>query len=61
MEQTRTTPPDEHEVVIHVKKGTAREVEMAQAQADALPNEITVRISKKRRTPAMRLLGVVVN
>ncbi|TFW33645.1 hypothetical protein [Massilia horti] len=61
MEQTKTAPLEEHAVVIHVEKGTARHARVVEAQANASPNEITVNISKRHKLPAIPVLGVVIN
>lgn len=59
MSDIRTRKPlEEHEVVIHVPKGTAGHVRIQEA-AD-LPNEITVQVSKKRKASVQPVLGVIV-
>jgi len=53
-------PLEENEVVVHVPKGTANYVHIVESDADALPNEVTVQISKKRKPGARPVLGVIV-
>jgi len=51
---------EEHEVVIHVPKGTKDRIKV-QEEAGELPAEITVRVSKKRKSSSSRpVLGVIV-
>ncbi len=53
-------PLNEDEVVIHVAKGGAPHVRIVENDAATLSNEITVQVSKKRKTSAMPVLGVIV-
>lgn len=53
-------PLDEHEVVIHVPKGTKGHVKIEESEASDLPNEITVQVSKKRQPGVVPVLGVIV-
>ena len=58
VEQTRR-PLEEEQIVVHVPKGTGRNVRIEEASGD-LPNEITVQISKKRKQGVRPVLGVIV-
>jgi hypothetical protein len=48
------------EVVIHVPKGTANHVRVVESDEAKLPNEVTVQISKNRKSGARPVLGVIV-
>lgn len=61
MEQTQGRRPLEaDEVVVHVPKGTGKNVKIEEVDALKTSNEITVQISKKRRPGAVPVLGVIV-
>jgi len=51
-------PLEEHEVVVHVPKGTAKHVRVN--EVDNAGAEITVQVSKKRKAGAVPVLGVIV-
>lgn len=53
-------PLAEDEVVIHVPKGMADRVRIEELDADRANAEITVRVSKRRNTTDVPLLGVMV-
>jgi hypothetical protein len=53
-------PLEENEVLVHVPKGTAGHVRVVEADHANLSNEITVQVSKKRKTGTMPVLGVIV-
>jgi hypothetical protein len=53
-------PLDEHDIVIHVPKGTAGHVHIEESDAGDLPSEITIQVSKKRRAGMVPVLGVIV-
>ena len=52
-------PLKEDEVVIHVPKGAASNIRIAES-SDDLPSEMTVQISKKRKASVRPVLGVIV-
>lgn len=60
MNQEQRKPLNEDEVVIHVAKGGASHVRVVETDAANLSNEITVQVSKKRKTSALPVLGVIV-
>jgi hypothetical protein len=53
-------PLPEHDVVVHVPKGTAANVRVVESDDGSLPNDITVQISKHRKPGARPVLGVIV-
>lgn len=53
-------PLDEEEIVVHVPKGSGRHVKVEESDEAAIPNEITVQISKNRKASAKPVLGVIV-
>jgi len=53
-------PLEEHEVVVHVPKGTGRHVKVEESETADLPNEIVVQVSKKRKVGVSPVLGVIV-
>lgn len=57
---TDRKPLEEHEVVIHVPKGAAAYVKVVEAEPAKLSSEITVQVSKKRKSTALPVLGVIV-
>lgn len=60
MEKTFGKPLQEDEVVIHVAKGMADRVRIEELDVDRANAEITVRVSKRRNSANMPLLGVMV-
>jgi hypothetical protein len=57
--QTRKPLPDD-EIVVHVPKGLSGKVSVVESDAAALPNEITVQVSRKRVPGTKPVLGVIV-
>jgi hypothetical protein len=51
-------PLEEHEVIVHVPRGSKGHVRIE--ENDNLPNEITVQVSKKRKATVRPVLGVIV-
>lgn len=60
MKNMERKPLEEHEVVIHVPKGSGSHVKVVENDPATLSNEITVQVSKKRKSGAMPVLGVIV-
>lgn len=60
MKDSEQRPLTEREVVIHVPKGTADNVRVVETEAAAMGSEIMVRVSKKRTTSKMPVVGVIV-
>ncbi len=56
---TMRQPLDGNEIVVHVPKGSARNVRIQETDTD-LPNELTVQISQKRKPGVKPVLGVIV-
>jgi len=58
-----TKPLEEHEIVVHVPKGSKQHVRVEEAATEAKPGapEITVRVSNKRKYDvSVPILGVIV-
>jgi hypothetical protein len=53
-------PLEADEVVVHVPKGTGKNVKIEEVDSAKAANEITVQISKKRKPSAVPVLGVIV-
>lgn len=53
-------PMEENEVIIHVPQGTAKNIQVVEVEKSDLPSEITVKVSRKRKSSAIPLLGVIV-
>ena len=60
MNEFARKPLEEQEVVVHVPKGMAQHVRVAEVDMANLPSEITVQVSKKRKAGAVPVLGVIV-
>lgn len=57
-ELSKRQPLEEHDIVVHVPKGSKGHVTVQ--EHDDLPNEITVQVSKKRKPSVRPVLGVIV-
>ena len=53
-------PLEDQELVVHVAKGSGPNVRIVEMDSAALPNEITVQVSRKRKPSVKPLLGVIV-
>lgn len=60
MNQIPRTAIEEQDIVIHVEKGSASKVRVIESDKNTLPNEITVQVSRKRKSSAIPVLGVIV-
>jgi hypothetical protein len=53
-------PLEENDVIIHVPKGTAKNVKIEEAEPGKLTSEIVVQVSSKRKPGPNPVLGVIV-